>query len=110
MLINVKINLFVKIYLSRSLTKSSKIDFLFIDISLVICGNWEGNLEDESTINSEIDLTKINTSTGGVGTTDVTEDYMTGKGYGISISLDIDYKRSTDTDLYFSPIFIKYRW
>lgn len=66
-----------------------------------------------NTIVKTIDLTKIDTSTGGSGSTDVTENYIIGKSYSISLSLSVSFKLHDNlslVDLYFSPILIKYRW
>jgi len=59
-----------------------------------------------------IDLTAIDTTTGGPGTTDVTKDYKTSQRYPLSVSAFIYIVRSGAAPFEFliSPIVVKYRW
>lgn len=54
----------------------------------------------------------FDTTTAGPGSTDISDQFITGQGYSFSASLDIKFKRLNiaNTDLFFSPLFVKYRW
>ncbi len=59
-----------------------------------------------------IDLTAIDTTTGGPGTTDVTKDYKTSQLYPLSVSSRIFIQRAGAAPFNFliSPVVVKYRW
>lgn len=67
-----------------------------------------------NTIIKTVDLTNVNSATGAPGGgTDVSLDYMLGKGYNLSTTVNVEIQRNIgapDLDLYLSPIVVKYRW
>jgi len=53
----------------------------------------------------------IDTTTAGASSTDISDQFITGQGYAFSVSLDIRFKRYlNNSTLFFSPLFVKYRW
>ena len=60
----------------------------------------------------DIDLTAIDTTTGGPGTTDVTKNYKTSQRYPLSVSASIYIERfgAAPFEFLISPIVVKYRW
>lgn len=67
-----------------------------------------------NTIIKTVDLTNVNSATGAPGGgTDVSLDYILGKGYNLSTTVNVEIQRDVlapDLDLYISPIVVKYRW
>ncbi len=66
------------------------------------------------TVFADIDLTNVDATTGAPGGgSDVTNNYILGQGYNLSVSVNANIARvigNPDLDLYLSPIVVKYRW
>lgn len=52
----------------------------------------------------------IDTTSAGGGGTDISDQFIAGKNYAFSASLDFRYKRQNTCNFYFSPLNVKYRW
>jgi len=52
----------------------------------------------------------IDTTTGGTAGADISDDFISGKGYGFSVSVDFRFKRNGIMDVLLSPVVVKYRW
>lgn len=63
-------------------------------------------------INSTTDtlFLEIDVTTAGAGSTDISDNFIAGRGGAFSASLDIRFKRVNTCDFYISPLMVKYRW